>query len=77
MDTNKLDKIVEEVLNEYLILSTTKYFHMDKILQKYDLEPLSSERAYVRIRIARGLTRKPELYHNEKYMPVSSIIVRS
>ena len=77
MDTVRLDKIIEEVLNEYLIFSSNKYFQMDKILQKYGLEPLSPERAYVRLRIAKGLTRRPELYHDEKYMPHLSIIDRS
>lgn len=77
MDTFKLDEIIDEILGEILILSSSSFYEMKRELDKYGLEEHSAERAYVRLRVARKLNSDPKRFHNENFMSEISMIKRN
>ena len=76
MDTVKLDEIIDEILGEILILSSSSFYEMKRELDNHGLEEHSAERAYVRLRVARKLNIDPKRFHSEKFMPEISMIKR-
>ena len=76
MDTFKLDEIIDEIVGEYLVLESKGHYRMSEALSGFNLQPLSPERAYVRIRVARRLSNVPSMFPSEKYMPEYSTIIR-